>query len=442
MPTCEFCDKYYKYEKRLSNHKKKSHGERPTQNATPMGGKQTNVASQTQSAYVEKDDFLSHKMHINEVFNSFSETFFSQFSEVKKSIDTLKNDLDSYNEINNINYDQLKEIVISNQNPQHTQSWDVSDLQCPSNSQRLDDPDVQRPSNDSDIWQTPKRSHHQAKQVSWKVPLANKFSILNEDVEISEPIQNSELIVTHISPPKQNHLSAQIPPAPFTKTRVYPNQHPENDRELRRPPPPNQTSTTANTNTANNKNNNNNNKPLVAIIGDSTIKNITSFELRGMLRKQSVRGHQVNVVVKPFLGAMTRTMPLYLDAVLSELKQKPQLVIVHVATNDIRDGKSPEEIKSDYRNVINYINSLDIKVAVSLVTCRNDDWSVFVTPVNQKLIELCIEMGICYSGNTDINTTHLNSSRYHLNKSGSEALSENFSSAILYIYEHSNYIHG
>ena len=145
-------------------------------------------------------------------------------------------------------------------------------------------------------------------------------------------------------------------------------------------------------------------------------------------------------MVKPFLGARTKTIPKYFDAVLSELSQKPELVLLHVGTNDIRDGTSAGKIKDHFRTVVNYFKSLSIKVVISMVICRNGDWADKVTPVNHKLIELCNELDLCCSGNENINVDHLNPSKYHLHRGGSEALAKNFAQTIRHLYENSRYI--
>ena len=168
--------------------------------------------------------------------------------------------------------------------------------------------------------------------------------------------------------------------------------------------------------------------PSVLIIGDSMIKNVTSYQIRGSIRDRN-RNWRPKINVKPFLGAQTRTMPRYCEALLHEI-DKPDIVIVHVGTNDIRAGTSIADMKEDFTNLHNYLREQGMVMIVSLLTCRSDDCKDSIGPVNHMLIELCDELGIGYSGNENINSDHLNQSGYHLHKGGSDTLASNLSHTI------------
>ena len=168
--------------------------------------------------------------------------------------------------------------------------------------------------------------------------------------------------------------------------------------------------------------------PSVLIIGDSMIKNVTSYQIRGSIRDRN-RNWRPKINVKPFLGAQTRTMPRYCEALLHEI-DKPDIVIVHVGTNDIRAGTSIADMKEDFTNLHNYLREQGMVMIVSLLTCRSDDCKDSVGPVNHMLIELCDELGIGYSGNENINSDHLNQSGYHLHRGGSDTLASNLSHTI------------
>jgi hypothetical protein len=103
--------------------------------------------------------------------------------------------------------------------------------------------------------------------------------------------------------------------------------------------------------------------PSVLIVGDSMIKNITSYQIRGKLREQD-RNLRANINVKPFLGAQTQTMPLYCEALFKEI-EKPDIAIVHVGTNDIRAGTSIADIREHYVNMLNYLQNHGIDMIVS-----------------------------------------------------------------------------
>ena len=83
------------------------------------------------------------------------------------------------------------------------------------------------------------------------------------------------------------------------------------------------------------------------------IKGITSYQIRSKLREHD-RNLRPKVTVKPFLGAQTRTMPLYCEALFKEI-DKPDYAIVHVGTNDIRGGRSVADIRADVVKLFNFL---------------------------------------------------------------------------------------
>ena len=174
---------------------------------------------------------------------------------------------------------------------------------------------------------------------------------------------------------------------------------------------------------------NNLSAPSILIVGDSMIKQVTSYEIRGKLREHD-RNLRPKINVKPFLGARTRTMPLYLEALLQET-EKPDIAIVHLGTNDIRSGVSTADTRDDFVNLHNYLQKQGIEMYVSLLTCRSDEHRDAVLPTNHMLIELCDQLGIGYTGNENIHDNHLNQSGLHLHKGGSELLASNFSNTII-----------
>ena len=278
------------------------------------------------------------------------------------------------------------------------------------------------PSTPAEEWQTPKSAR---KHVSWAptpaIPVHNRFSALeshatNNDV-IAIPDDDS-----HQRRPLPNH---QPPPPPKPQSNFHPNQRPENQTLPPRSMSNNSSSTAKSTIDSS--------LPSILIAGDSIIKQVTSYQIRENLRKHD-RQIRAKVNVKPFLGAQTRSMPLYLDALFQEI-DKPDYVLAHVGTNDIRAGRSIENIKEDFKSLHNYLKDKGIHMIVSLLTCRSDDCQDKVSPINRMLIELSSEMGIGYSGNENIHNEHLNPSGYHLHRGGSEVLANNFSNTINTIFQ-------
>ena len=66
-----------------------------------------------------------------------------------------------------------------------------------------------------------------------------------------------------------------------------------------------------------------------------------------------------------------------LDDVIQKLETplpKPKTVVVHVGTNDIRDGSSPTEVLSKYKNIVKkcYTKFPGAKVILSNIVDRDD----------------------------------------------------------------------
>ena len=162
------------------------------------------------------------------------------------------------------------------------------------------------------------------------------------------------------------------------------------------------------------------------------IKGITSYQIRGMLREHD-RNLRPKITVKPFLGAQTRTMPLYCEALFNEI-DKPDYAIVHVGTNDIRGGRALADIREDFLNLYKFLQQHETTMIVSLLTCRSDEQKDHVLPINHMLIELCDQLGIGYSGNENIRHEHLNPGGLHLHKVGSDLLASNLSNTIIQFY--------
>jgi len=269
-------------------------------------------------------------------------------------------------------------------------------------------------------WQTPRSA---IRHVSWahqpELTLHNRFGSLadepssNDDnaSEISESFPNS-------TPSTQQQRTPQQP-----KSSFHPNQRPEKQTLPTRPTPrhvtPPSSSSRADKSSA----------PSILIVGDSMIKQVTSYQIRGKLREHN-RNLRPKINVKPFLGARTRSMPLYLKALLQET-EKPDIAIVHVGTNDIHTGLSTADIREDFVNLYNYLQKEDIEMFVSLLTCRSDEHKDAIRPINHMLIELCDQLGVGYTGNENIHVNHLNPSGLHLHKGGSELLASNFSNTII-----------
>ena len=111
-------------------------------------------------------------------------------------------------------------------------------------------------------------------KVDFRLTLSNRFSELENDCQTEARSRDWDFpieIESETTPQPTNPTRRDLNTPSHSKT-YFPNQKPENEKVLQRqkapapPPLPNAE------------------RPLVAIIGDSTIKNVTSFQIRGILR--------------------------------------------------------------------------------------------------------------------------------------------------------------
>ena len=153
---------------------------------------------------------------------------------------------------------------------------------------------------------------------------------------------------------------------------------------------------------------------------DSTAKHVRGYEL-------SRKVENCKVYVKSFSGAKVMCMEDYVKPTLREM---PTHIILHVGTNDAPTKKAPEQIAE---NIVNLAIKLKRKcdVSISSITARNDQYQRKAADVNRVLKEKCREKKLQFldHGNT-ITVRHLNASKLHLNKRGTQILSNVFAEAI------------
>ena len=125
-------------------------------------------------------------------------------------------------------------------------------------------------------------------------------------------------------------------------------------------------------------------------MGDSIVKHIRGYEL-------SQRLENSKVFVKSFSGAKVRCMEDYIQPTLRET---PSHVILHVGTNDVTT-------KQDLQQIAQGIINLAVKIK------RNCDVSISIITTRNALT-----------------VRHLNASKLHLNKRGTQVLSNQFAEAI------------
>ena len=158
------------------------------------------------------------------------------------------------------------------------------------------------------------------------------------------------------------------------------------------------------------------------ILGDSTIKSVKPK----MVKEKLPAGEKV--YVKSFSGATVSNMYHYSKP---SLDYEPDLVIMHVGTNDLRTDKNPKEIANEIIKLTKSISTDYNDVMVSSITARSDKFCEKAICVNEELKRLCYENKLMYIDNGNIRPRyHISSDKLHLNDNGSSQLSTNFANSI------------
>lgn len=159
-------------------------------------------------------------------------------------------------------------------------------------------------------------------------------------------------------------------------------------------------------------------KRTISIIGDSMVKDIKGFKMRNGMKNRE------KIYIKCFPGATTQCME---DYVKPSLKHKPDIILLHVGTNDLRSSKSAEMIAKEVINLSIKIKNQENEVIISSIISRNDSLDQKGLHVNTFLKELCVEHNLLYCDNSGISKNHhLNSNGLHLNYKGTVSLANNF----------------
>lgn len=104
------------------------------------------------------------------------------------------------------------------------------------------------------------------------------------------------------------------------------------------------------------------------------------------------------------------------------LDMKPDALILHVGTNDL---KIIREIVDNIINLAVHCNrKSEVPVIISSLTYRDDQYKERIDIVNKDLKEICGERNIGFVDNGNINRYHLNKSKLHLNNKGSALMAK------------------
>ena len=157
-------------------------------------------------------------------------------------------------------------------------------------------------------------------------------------------------------------------------------------------------------------------KRSITIIGDSLLKDVKAFKMRKDLPNEKV-------YVKSFPGSTTNCMK---DYVKPSLKYDPDLIIMHVGTNDLRSEKTPLQIADDIIRLALEMKTDVNDVTISGIISRNDDLNDKGLMVNDFLKIKTSELSLGFLENKNIKPgIHLNNVGLHLNGKGTFTFANN-----------------
>ena len=133
------------------------------------------------------------------------------------------------------------------------------------------------------------------------------------------------------------------------------------------------------------------------------------------------------VFVKSFPGATITDMK---DYVRPTLKREPDLLVVHIGTNDLRSELTPNQIAVNIMKLATDVKNEKNDVIVSGITTRSDGLGQKAREVNTVLAGECSKMNIHFINNDNITNNDLNGSGLHLNHRGTMVLAKNIFEAI------------
>ena len=165
-------------------------------------------------------------------------------------------------------------------------------------------------------------------------------------------------------------------------------------------------------------------KKTVVIVGDSIVRNVHSRSLN-----QSPK--EYFSVAKSFPGATTQDMKDYIKPTIS---RKPDMVILHTGTNDLKSNQNPSDIANEIVNLGKNIKNSGTEVSIlALIPC-GDRLSEKGKKVNKELQENCTAENFAFTLHKNVNSKlDLFPDKLHPNKKGQKILKGNFRK---FIYEY------
>ena len=149
------------------------------------------------------------------------------------------------------------------------------------------------------------------------------------------------------------------------------------------------------------------------------VQNVKGFELG------EAAGHRV--VVKSFSGATSTAMSHYLKP---NLEMKPDEVILHVGTNDLKSN-TPQEVTDKIIDLARQVeDSSEARVVISSLVARKGKLNEKVIQVNKLLKRYCSQNEWQLIEHLNISHKGLNRGGLHLNVEGNKRFFDNFRSYV------------
>ena len=134
--------------------------------------------------------------------------------------------------------------------------------------------------------------------------------------------------------------------------------------------------------------------------------------------------HNTKIYKHSFNGAKIDQMYHHANAIMPF---EPDLVILHVGTNNLRDSTSAENIAGEIINLVTKLRTDKNEIIISGITERRDSLRDKVKQVNHFLNNKCHQLTLPFILHNNIKSdTHLKPKGVHLNKVGSSLLASNF----------------
>jgi hypothetical protein len=136
--------------------------------------------------------------------------------------------------------------------------------------------------------------------------------------------------------------------------------------------------------------------------------------------------------ITSFPGIRINQMAYQLE-VMKMQNERPEAIVIHVGTNDIRRRNNAEEIGEDLKTLLRSGIKLfpTAKWAVSGVLYRRDMKVEYIDVINQAMSRACINLNCLFVNSCErIEAQDLGRDGLHLNRSGTEKLGKLFSEVL------------